>query len=292
MNVNSTEAFFLPGDASDPGYRNVRDLPHWREAKEFTESLWPAYRHMADPHFQTDARNHFLQRFWEMYLACTFMERGIELHRVGNEGPEFFFCTESRRIWVEAVAPGPGTGPDQVPETEYGKAYTVPTEKILLRFTSVLRDKLLKRHSAVAKGILLPDEQVLLAINSRGIPHAPYGAEMPYIAKALLPFGALSIDINPKTREVTDTYYQFRPELQKQNLSSVATTAFLEAEYAAFVGVLHSGVDSANHPAMLGGDFLLLHNPSALSPLPRNIFSWCRQLEYLNDQLNEVPSEV
>ena len=287
--MNTTVAFFQHGDATDPGYRHVRDLPNWREAKDFTESLWSKYRHLADPHFLTDARNHFLQRFWEMYLACTLLERGMELHRVGNEGPEFFFLCGGRRIWIEAIAPGPGTGPDRVPETEYGKAYTVPTDKILLRYTSALRDKNLKRQVAVSKGILLPEEQVVLAINSGGIPHAPYRAEMPYIAKALLPFGALTIGIDPKTREVTDSYYRYRPELQKNNRSAVSTTAFLGTEYTAFAGVLHSGVDFANYPATLGDDFLLIHNPSATSPLPRTVFAWCRQLEYFLDRLNEVP---
>ena len=123
--MNTADTFFLSGEATDPGYRNVRDLPHWHDAKAFTEYLWPLYRHLADPNFRTDARNHFNQRFWEMYLACTLIVRGFELHRLGSEGPEFYFIFGGRRVWVEAVAPGPGTGPDRVPETETGKAFTV-----------------------------------------------------------------------------------------------------------------------------------------------------------------------
>ena len=51
-----------------------------------------------DPHFREDARHQFLQRFWEMYLACALLERGFNLERVGHEGPEFFFLCEGRRV--------------------------------------------------------------------------------------------------------------------------------------------------------------------------------------------------
>lgn len=286
--MNTTESFFLPGNATDPGYQNVRDLPHWYEAKAFTESLWPIYRHLADPHFRSDARNHFLQRFWEMYLACSLIERGFELQRVGNEGPEFFFLCEGQRIWVEAIAPSAGTGPDRVPEPEPGKVNNVPIDKILLRYTNALREKLQKLKGAIAKGIVAPDERILLAINSRGIPHAPFSGEMPYIVKALLPFGPLSIGINRETREVVDTFYQYRPEILKENLSSVPTTAFLDSKYNSFVGVLHSATDCANRPDVNGADFLLLHNPSAQIQLPRNLFSWCKQFEYVDKTLQEI----
>ena len=120
--MTGRDSFFLPSPTADAGYQNVRDLPHLEEGKLFVESLWPKYQHLADPHFREDARNHFLQRFWEMYLACTLLERGLELHRAGGEGPEFYFLLEGKRTWVEATAPGPGTGPDKVPSQSHGEA--------------------------------------------------------------------------------------------------------------------------------------------------------------------------
>ena len=285
----TSPAFFQPGVVVDLGYKNVRDEPNLNEAKSFTEELWLKYRHLADVHFLSDAQTHFLQRFWEMYLACTLIERGIELHRAGNAGPEFFFLHNGRRVWVEAIAPGPGTGADKVPDIVYGEAYTVPTDKILLRFTSALRDKHLKRLKDVSRGIVKADEPVLLAINSRGIPHAPYGSEMPYIIKALLPFGSLSISIDPITRSASEPIYQYRHEIQKENSSSVGTTAFLGNAYESFTAVIHSGVDCANRPASLGDDFVLVHNAGTNFELSKHALPWCRQFQYKDNMLNEVP---
>ena len=56
-----------------------------------------------------DARKHFLERYWEMYLTVALIGSGFVPKRVGNTGPEFFIEVEARRFWVEAIALGPGT---------------------------------------------------------------------------------------------------------------------------------------------------------------------------------------
>lgn len=290
--MNQSNAFFLPGEATDPAYVNVRDEVDLNDAKAYTEALWTKYRHLADPNFLTDAKNHFLQRFWEMYVACSLIHHGFDLHRVGSEGPEFYFLHEGRQIWVEAIAPGPGNGPDRVPEIDYGEMHLVPTEKILLRFTSALREKNRQYHAAIKKGILQQGDSVLLAVNCRGIPYAPNGAEMPYIVKAFLPFGALAFTIGTQTDKVLESFNQFRPEVRKENSSPVATTSFLSPEFASFVAVLHSAVDCANYPDKLGGDFMVLHNPSSTHPLSTSVFSWCRQYQFSDQTLHEVPQNT
>lgn len=105
-------SFFIPGVCSDPGYRNIRDGTHsaFVEGRAFTESLWQRYQGFADSHIQRDAQAHFIERFWEMYLAVAFLDRGLQIYPGSGVGPEFHFKAGSRSVWVEAVAPGPGTG--------------------------------------------------------------------------------------------------------------------------------------------------------------------------------------
>ena len=79
-----------------------------------------------------------------------------------------------------------------------------------------------------------PNEAVLLALNSRGIPHAP--------------FGALAIGIDRQPRKAVKTYRQYRPELLKANRAPVSTMPFLDSAYAMFTGVIHSSVDCAIVP--------------------------------------------
>ena len=125
--------FFMEGPGGDLGYRNIRDKPRAVQYKQFVEELWTRFYPLADPHFREDARHHFLQRFWEMYLAVTLLEQGFDLHRHGNEGPEFY-------------------------------------------------------------------------INSRGIPHAWAGGQMPYFVQAFLPFGPYTVSVDTNTLEVKEAY--------------------------------------------------------------------------------------
>lgn len=278
--------FFMDGACEDLGYLNTRDHPRGAKHKRFVEELWGRFRQLADPHFREDARNHFLQRFWEMYLAVALLEHGFNLQRHGDEGPEFYALVGNSRVWFEAIAPGPGAGPDQVPQLVFGEVTDVPTEKILLRFTNALAEKRRRYAAALAKGIVSPEDHYVLAINSRGIRHAPYGNSMPYFVQAFLPFGPLAIAIDVKTGEVKDSFYQYRPAVSKVNSSSVSTRAFLDEEASFCSAVLHSGVDCANHPNQLGGDFSVLHNPNAQRPLDAAVFQWCQQFTLRDEQLH------
>lgn len=279
------DEFFLTGEARDVGYTNIRDFSHHEKARQFIAYLWEHYKQFADPHFREDAKNHFLERFWEMYLTVTLIEHGFNINRVGEEGPEFYIEQDGKKIWVEAIAPGPGEGPDRIPEPERGIAYHVPTEKILLRFTHALSEKRNKYIEARKKGIISPDDGYLLAINSRGIPHAPYGNTMPYFIQAYLPFGPYAVSIDPGTGNIVDSFYQHRAAVSKLNGANIPTTAFLDQEFSCISSVLHSSVDCVNRPEALGGDFCMLHNPNASLSVDQSLFSWCQQLSLVGDEL-------
>jgi hypothetical protein len=281
--------FFMDGPCEDWGYRNTRDHPRGAQAKSFVETLWERFYPLADSHFRVDARNHFLQRFWEMYFAAALQEKGFNLQRHGNEGPEFYAFAGNRRIWFEAIAPDPGTGPDQVPELVHGEAGEVPTEKILLRFTNALDTKRKRYVAALAKEIVSPNDQYVLAINSRGIPHASYGNTMPYFIQAFLPVGPLTVVFDKITGKVIDTFYQYRSEVSKLSGNSVSTRAFLDEEVSFCSAVLHSSVDCANHPDQLGSDFSVLHNPKAQHPFDNNVFKWWEQFTFHDGRLRRLP---
>lgn len=279
------DEFFLNSKGAYLGYKNVRDLPHHDKARKFISYLWNIYKPFADPHFREDAKNHFLQRFWEMYLTVTLIEHGYEIHRTGHEGPEFYIEQNNKRIWVEAIAPGPGEGADQVPEPKLGVASEVPIEKILLRFTHALAEKRKKCQEALNKQIMLPDDAYLLAINCRAIPHAPYGNTMPYYIQAFLLFGPYTVSIDTNTGDIVDSFYRYREAVPKLNRTNIPTTAFLDAEFGCISAVLNSSVDCVNRPEILGGDFSILHNPRANQRIDQSILNWCKQYSLSGDEL-------
>lgn len=283
------DSFFLPGPCSDAAYGNIRDgdqgpVP---DGRAFTESLWQRYTSFADTHFRKDAQAHFIERFWEMYLAVAFLDRGIKISPSSGVGPEFSFEANGRSIWVEAVAPGPGIGTDRVPETELGKACQTPTEKVLLRFANALTEKRARYQAALENGIVAEGDGYILAINSRRIPHAPYGNTLPYYLQALLPFGNLTLVLDRSTGTVEDSFYQAREKVLKNNDAPVSMRPFLNSDFAFVSAVLHSAVDCVNRPAQLGGDFSVLHNPMATHAFDASMFDWCEQYFYRDGKLEK-----
>lgn len=286
----ANQSFFLPGECQDPGYRNVRDNPNRPEVRAFVESLWSQYRDLADPNCRTNAQNDFLARFWEMYLAVTLRERGFNLERYGNKGPEFYFLHNHRKVWVEAVAPHPGIGEDRVPDDPNNEVTERPTEKILLRYTHAL-DKKRGKYNEALKKIIEPDDLFLLAINSSKITRAPFSNGIPDFVKAFLPIGNLAALMDNRTGEIVDTYYQRRENIEKKSGEGVPTDAFLDPAFSFVSALLHSEVDCVNHPQILGEDFNVLHNPTALHPLDPSIFQWCEQMFYQGGELKRRQPE-
>jgi hypothetical protein len=292
--MTSADSFFLPGAAPDLGYSNTRDHPRGADSRDFCEALWRRYAPLADPHFRQNAQTQFLQRFWEMYLAVALLDRGLPVTRHGNEGPEFFVPLGTQRLWIEAVAPGPGEGPDRVPEIAFGRfiAVNVPVEKILLRFTNALAEKRARYAAAVSKGIISRDDLYLLAINGRGIPYAPHGDDsIPYFVQAFLPFGPITLEVDVETFEIARSFRAYRPDVRKLKGADVSTRTFLDSEDSFCSAVLHSAVDCANYPERMGDDFAVLHNPQAEHPIDSAVFVWCTQLSLRENALHrEAPS--
>ncbi|MGO9620355.1 MAG: hypothetical protein ACLPT6_03005 [Desulfobaccales bacterium] len=115
---------------------------------------------------------------------------------------------------------------------------------------------------------------------------------MPFFVQAFLPFGNLTALIDTETTEVVETFYQKRENVIKANEAFVSTTAFLNPEFSLVSAVVHSGVDCANHPANLGEDFIILHNPTAAPnhSLDTTIFHWAaHQIFYHDGHLEFMP---
>ena len=136
------ERFFQECNGFNPAYMNIRDLERFSKDKELVETLWQVYRPHADRHFRNDARTHFQERFWEMYLGVTLIKHGFTIDAWNAKGPEFFI-KKIPKIWVEAIAPGAGEGADAVPEIEYGSLVMtkVPEKEIILRLRHAIWQK-------------------------------------------------------------------------------------------------------------------------------------------------------
>ena len=112
---------FTNDEASDPGYRNIREGKDVRLklAKWHCEYLWIVFERHADKEFSKELRRTFDARYWEMYLTTALIFAGYEV-TCPKPGPDVGIVYRGQRIWFEAVAPDCG---------DPGKADSVP-EKI------------------------------------------------------------------------------------------------------------------------------------------------------------------
>ncbi len=258
---------------------------------KFIESLWERYEPFADAQFQTEITFTFHRRYWEMYLACSLMEHGFELvPKVKEKGPDICLQLNKSRVWIEAVAPGGGQGPDAITNRELkpGKIewFSIPEEKIILRYTSSIKEKHQKYTAYLKDGIISAKEPYIIAINGRRIPYSIVDDDVPQIVKAVLPFGQYAVTVDFDSNKIVDQGYTYRAEIEKVSKEKVSTRIFLDPEYSGISGILFSNSDLLNGSQKLGADLTYLHNPMANNRLPAGWFPAGREYWMENNTLH------
>lgn len=281
--------FFLngPDDSGDDiDYKPIRDLPHNKPYRAFVEDLWTRYKPSGDGEaFLKDAKRQFRQRFWEMYLYCALIDQGITVNKTGKAGPDFSFEVLGRKYWVEAIVPTAGTGIDQAPVQQLGRANYVQEEQIKLRYTQAIDTKFKKWNSWKRKSKVSDDDGYIIAINGRGIPDADCDLGYPYIIQSLYPIGRIAYNIDKNSLEVSEPYLLREDNVKKQNGVLINTAWFIDKKYAQISAVIHSFAGFTSGELPLGGDFILVHNCFALHPLPDTSFPWCKQYSFESGRL-------
>ena len=262
------DSLFINGiEAQDQKYNIIRDSqgPNLKRSRSFIEGLWRKYRPYADRHFREQMQVDLDSRFWEMYLACTLLEKSIHLSSA-DAGPDIFIEDENGRTWMEAIAPtsGADTNPDRVPDMKLGVVTVVPDDEIVLRYRAAIKEKYdNKYYNYVEKGLITPTDGYVIAVNSCKIPAAIMETDTPRILKAVFPIGSRQVTMDKKTGIVIETGYQLRFKIRRVGGAEVRTDLFLDPEYANLGGVLYSHVSVWNVPEKMGEDFVFIHNPLA-----------------------------
>jgi hypothetical protein len=237
-------------------YRNVRNSGNEiaGEIRNHVDALWRIYQPFADRDFVAEFPRRPEERFWEMYLGCSLLEMGLALKR-SDPGPDLLIEHDAGRIWIEAITPTAGDTtsadrvPDLIPISEGGSAQTVPVDKIILRYTAALEEKRLKFVAYRRKGMVAEGDICVIAISGAHLaPRGGYGDTVPYIVRAVLPFGNLYVSLDRKSLEVVDQGYTLQESIKKASGTAIPTTAFLDGEYAGIAGVVFGPHGIGNTP--------------------------------------------
>ncbi|QDU09061.1 hypothetical protein [Gimesia aquarii] len=253
----------------DEEFLSIRDSPDYEEIRDYINLLWSQFHTLADSHFINEIGKQFHRRYWEMYLACALKNTGMDLSSE-DSGPDLCVKNNESSIWVEAIAPTNGEGPDAVPPpARNGIAEEVPEEQVIFRLRNAIETKFGKYLKYLEEGTISHSAPYIIAVNGNKISHAQITSRPSIIEKSVYPLGANIAVYSLKEKKLTNWEIEHRPEIIKKSKSTVTTTVFEDKKYEGISAIIYSNTSVWNRKRddSLGEDFLLLHNPLALNPI-------------------------
>jgi hypothetical protein len=272
--VESEATFFRPGNFPCPFYCRTRDKidKFNTRGREFIEAMWRDCAAFLDPDTSQRATLSMPTVFWELYLAHTLKSFGISVQpqprtKKNQKGPDLF--TANPDVWIEAIMPQLGTGPDAMEYPPMGRAYDTPVDPFILRLRSAFETKARVMTEYIKTGLIQPGQATVIAIASALLPTAIGEGPVPRILKGLLGVRNLVLDIDRRTGQIVSHSVEHRDEVQKRSGSVVRTDPFLDPAYSHISAVVYSPCDWVTHPEKPGIDFTVIHNENADIKLPR-----------------------
>lgn len=252
---------------ADQLWELLHSRPELEAQRRLLVELSHRYRPFADRNFETELRYDFGARFWEMFLGIALLEGGFPVVPQADRdpaGPDICFLLQGRRVWVEAIAPKAGQGPDAVPGLQPGGGW-IPESQIVLRYRAAVEEKHRKRQGYLSNGVVQADEAYIVALNGFQIPsgHNAFPDEVPYPVRSVLPLGALTVMLDRESGDIVDQGSQTRFHILKKSGSEVRTDVFLDETYAGISGLLFSAAHPLDVGAPTVSSLAYLHNPQA-----------------------------
>lgn len=269
-----SSVFETRGESYDPTYIALRDRDKLSSERLQLERMWSKYEPFADKNFQRELGHKFHSRLWEMYMANVLIDCGFKLseERLGC-GPDILTSYKGRRVWIEAIAPEPGNGPDRVPDRESNSkkriGWATPEKDLILRLTNAISEKMQKIDTYLSKGIISDTDHVIIGINGGKISgsRSEILGEIPYFIQAVLPFGDEYVIVDVENNLV-EHGYKYRADITKRNGSRVSTEIFLNPQSSNISTLLYSSADWSSMLAPYrGSEFICLHNYFARNSL-------------------------
>lgn len=251
-------------------------------ARSAIDKMWRKYEQHADSNFAVEFALHPRERFWEMLLTVSLLEAGFDLS-CPKPGPDIRLQTDAGPIWIEAVAPTPGSGPDEVPEPPENATFDYPEDQIILRFRSAIEAKHRRRTDYINRGTIAASDPYVVAVSGGQMPVLIDMSGSPAILKAVYPLGAPQIRVELATGRAEDGGFALRPHISKAGGAPVSTTCFVGEEHSGISAILFSEANFLMTPEQAREEFLVIHNACASSPLTERWLGFGREFFPLDD---------
>jgi hypothetical protein len=250
---------------ASPDFVALRDDPHNAQMKKLAQEMWRAFSVWADPTFPQQFACNGHSRFWEMYLGICLIERNFQIVRKqSSHGPDLHITIDGINLWIEATAPEESVGIDAVPSIYEHKGYEpVPEDKIILRFTNAISEKIKKREDYIKKGVIGSNDAFVIALNGGRISMTLLEGPLPAIIGSVYPAGDYSVIFDVNKLEIIREGYKIRDHISKSSGSAVPTNSFLDPKYSCITGILYSNAALWDMPTKPGCELLYIDNSVA-----------------------------
>lgn len=271
--------------------------PQAQAIRAFLELLWEDFSKLADRNFRTRVPDDLQSCFWEMYLAYCLIHRGGFNLNSENYGPDLLVTPG--HIWIECVVATNGNPghPDSVPPYSYlvlgepstYEATRVPTDKITLRLTNALAEKLKKFEKYVAQGLIKPDEPCIIALNAGNVNYSDTDLGYPRILAALFPLGSPYVAFDRNNGQPVSEGYSTEYSIRKHTGAQIGKEFFMNPQNASISGVIYSTASpfKCTDPEKAGVELIYVENPHAknkVDPFFLKVGSTC-SITILEDSL-------
>lgn len=186
-----------------------------------------------------------------------------------DHGPDFVVEKEGKRIFIEAICPGPGDegNPNSVPPIVYRAPifHDVPVPQMVLRIRSALEEKKRKYAQYLAQGIVSEGDICIIAISSQKSAALP-DLTPPLILRATHGLGNPYVVFTPGEGAVEEGIHECK-SIPKVGGHDIDTTFFLSGDNGLISAVLYSDCSFFSLDFDLFGESMLIHNPKAYVPL-------------------------
>jgi hypothetical protein len=281
----------------DPYYQAFLQDERFAVQQGYLQCRLHAFRPYADAHFLTELKRDFFARFWEMLVATELVAQGFSISS-SDKGPDVCLHYAGGKIWIEATAARQGDAPEnRVPEVQYATienptraAQRVPTTEVKLRYTARLEDKRKVCANYLAKGIIAPQDAVVLALHAGNLPFSNWELDLPRIVECVFAIGDPYVTLNRETGEPLEQGISQRWTLKNRNDADIRHDLFLQEEYRCISAILFSSImphELGNLPVFQ----TLVHNPFAHAPLERGLIPVSREYYVEDGQLQCNPPE-
>lgn len=196
-----------------------------------TEYLCPiittfASSNCSDKHFMSEICSRddgkFWSRTWEAVLYARLIRcEGWSVSSRGG-GMDFLVTNGEQSVLVDAIVPAPEGIPCEW-LTEHGGVYSMPDDKILLRWTHSIYEKQKKHISDVKKGAVSALHPFVIAINSCRLSRFPddHGiTQWPFAVEAVFPVGPIVVPIDKGAKKCGNAFQSLRFSVQIRDTDS------------------------------------------------------------------------